>query len=213
MEKEAETASSRQAGVKPLAPKKSQQSCCRRDCEVAERRAAVRAGRGRRMLLAGPGTELKGKLTEKMRYRPTAMIRPLMPAGASSLERLPSLMEGGLSDYELLRSEPTEQQLDEYSGAVRKTAKVFSSMQVKAGTVAERDKYVVWVDAWCKLNGFGSYIVLDDEVRSVRARLRAMRAQSVTSQSVERVGADAVLMSCCLPLCVCVCVCRTEGAG
>ena len=129
-----------------------------------------------------------------------------MPAGASSLERLPSLMEGGLSDYELLRSEPTEQQLDEYSGAVRKTAKVFSSMQVKAGTVAERDKYVVWVDAWCKLNGFGSYIVLDDEVRSVRARLRAMRAQSVTSQSVERVGADAVLMSCCLPLCVCVCV-------
>ena len=93
MEKEAETASSRQAGVKPLAPKKSQQSCCRRDCEVAERRAAVRAGRARRMLLAGPGTELKGKLTEKMRYRPTAMIRPLMPAGASSLERLPSLME------------------------------------------------------------------------------------------------------------------------
>ena len=54
------------------------------------------------MLLAGPGTELKGKLTEKMRYRPTAMIKPLMPAGASSLERLPSLMEGGLSDYELL---------------------------------------------------------------------------------------------------------------
>ena len=54
MEKEAETASSRQAGVKPLAPKKSQQTCCRRDCEVAERRAAVRAGRGRRMLLAGP---------------------------------------------------------------------------------------------------------------------------------------------------------------
>ena len=35
---------------------------------------------------------------------------------------------------------PTEQQLEEYSGAVRKTAKVFSSMQVKAGTVAERDK-------------------------------------------------------------------------
>ena len=114
------------------------------------------------MLLAGPGTELKGKLTEKMRYRPTAMIKPLMPAGASSLERLPSLMEGGLSDYELLRSEPTEQQLEEYSGAVRKTAKVFSSMQVKEGTVAERDKYVVWVDAWCKLNGFGGYVVMDE---------------------------------------------------
>ena len=81
------------------------------------------------------------------------MINPLMPAGASSLERLPSLMEGGLSDYELLRSEPTEQQLDEYSGAVRKTANVFSSMQVKAGTVAERDKYVVWVDACASSTG------------------------------------------------------------
>ena len=126
------------------------------------------------------------------------MINPLMPAGASSLERLPSLMEGGLSDYELLRSEPTEQQLDEYSGAVRKTANVFSSMQVKAGTVAERDKYVVWVDAWCKLNGFGGYVVMDETVRGVHARLRAMRAHSVASQSVD--------------LSLCDCVCRAEGA-
>ena len=129
-----------------------------------------------------------------MRYPPTAMIKPLMPAGASSLERLPSLMEGGLSDYELLRSEPSEQQLEEYSGAVRKTANVFSSMQVKAGTVAERDKYVVWVDAWCKLNGFGGYVVMDETVRGVHARLRAMRAHSVASQSVD--------------LSVCVCVSR-----
>ena len=29
------------------------------------------------MLLAGPGAELKGKLTEKMRFRPTAMTQPL----------------------------------------------------------------------------------------------------------------------------------------
>ena len=68
--------------------------------------------------------------------------------------------EGGLTDYELLRSEPTEQQLEEYAGTIRKTANVFSTMQVKAGTVAESDKYVVWVDVWCKLNGFGSYVVL-----------------------------------------------------
>ena len=78
------------------------------------------------MLLAGPGAELKGKLTEKMRYRPTAMMKPLMPAGASSLERLPSLTEGGLSDYELLRSEPTEQQLEEYAGAIRYVARALS---------------------------------------------------------------------------------------
>ena len=102
--------------------------------------------------------------------------------------------EGGLTDYELLRSEPSEQQLEEYSGAVRKTANVFSSMQVKAGTVAERDKYVVWVDAWCKLNGFGGYVVMDETVRGVHARLRAMRAHSVASQSVD--------------LSVCVCVSR-----
>ena len=57
---------------------------------AAELLSACRAWEARMMLLAGPGTELKGKLTEKMRYRPTAMIKPLMPAGASSLERLPS---------------------------------------------------------------------------------------------------------------------------
>ena len=59
------------------------------------------------MLLAGPGAELKGKLTEKMRFRPTAMVKPLMPAGASSLEsREAALAHGGrgLTDYELLRS-------------------------------------------------------------------------------------------------------------
>ena len=91
-------------------------------------RAAVSCwqGVGGVMLLAVPGAELKGKLTEKMRYQPTAMIKPLMPAGASSLERLPSLTEGGLSDYELQRSEPTEQQLEEYAGAIRYVARALS---------------------------------------------------------------------------------------
>ena len=31
---------------------------------------------------------LKGKLTEKVRYRPTAAIEPLLPAGADTLESL-----------------------------------------------------------------------------------------------------------------------------
>ena len=84
-------------------------------------RAAVSCwqGVGGVMLLAVPGAELKGKLTEKMRYQPTAMIKPLMPAGASSLERLPSLMEGGLTDYDCGRT--TEQQIEEYAGAIHKT--------------------------------------------------------------------------------------------
>ena len=166
-------------------------------------RAAVSCwqGVGGVMLLAVPGAELKGKLTEKMRFRPTAMMKPLMPAGASSLERLPSLTEGGLSDYELLRSEPTEQQLEEYAGAIRQTANVFSSMQVKAGTVAERDKYVVWVDAWCKLSGFGTYVVLDETVRGVRAYGRVRCARRAWHRNRSSVS-DLTPCSCCLPVCI-----------
>ena len=40
------------------------------------------------MLLAGPSATLRGKLTEKVKYRPTAKIAPLLPAGTDTLESL-----------------------------------------------------------------------------------------------------------------------------
>ena len=47
-------------------------------------------------LLSGPAAELTAKLTEKSRYRPTALIRRILPAGAECLESVPTLERGGL---------------------------------------------------------------------------------------------------------------------
>ena len=74
--------------------------------------AAVRAVRAELvMLLAGPSATLRGKLTEKVRYRPTAKIAPLLPAGTETLESLPTVRPG-VPERELVRSEPTEAELD-----------------------------------------------------------------------------------------------------
>ena len=44
------------------------------------------------MLLAGRGTELKAKLTQKGgKYLPTASVMKLMPAGTGSLNEVPTL--------------------------------------------------------------------------------------------------------------------------
>ena len=96
------------------------------------------------MLLAGPSATLRGKLTEKVRYRPTAAIEPLLPAGTETLESLP-VVRPGTSPADLVRSEPTEDELNEYCVAIRRTAAVFSRYHVKNGTLAEHDTYTVWV--------------------------------------------------------------------
>jgi len=59
------------------------------------------------MLLARPTATLHGKLTEKVvRYRPTAAIELLLPAGSETLESLPVVLPG-TSPADLVRSEPT----------------------------------------------------------------------------------------------------------
>ena len=92
------------------------------------------------MLLAGPSATLRGKLTEKVRYRPTAKIAPLLPAGTETLESLPTVRPG-VPEHELVRSEPTEAEMEEYCKAIRRTAAVFARNHHKVGTLAEHDKY------------------------------------------------------------------------
>ena len=46
------------------------------------------------MLLAGPIATLRSKLTEKVKYRPTAAIEPLLPAGTDALDDLPEVGPG-----------------------------------------------------------------------------------------------------------------------
>ena len=60
-------------------------------------------------LLAGPAAELTAKLTEKTRYRPTACIRRIMPAGADCLDGVPTLERGGVA-----RAEPTAEEVARY---------------------------------------------------------------------------------------------------
>ena len=123
------------------------------------------------MLLAGPTATLRGKLTEKVRYRPTAAIEPLLPAGSETLESLP-VVRPGTSPADLVRSEPTEDELAEFCVAIRRTAAVFSRNHVKKGTLAEHDTYTVWVATYMQLSGFGTFVIVDDEVRADRSNSR-----------------------------------------
>ena len=107
------------------------------------------------MLLAGPNAMLRGKLTEKVKYRPTAAIEPLLPAGTDALEDLPEVRPG-VAAYDLVRSEPTSEELAAYGAKIKRTAAVFARSQVKQGMLAEHDTYTVWVATYLQLSGFGN---------------------------------------------------------
>ena len=88
-------------------------------------------------LLAGPAASMRAKLTEKGRCRPTAMIRPLLPAGVSSLEGVPMLDAHGAGNAD----GPTEAALQKYLDEIRNAAKIFARCNHKEGTLAEHDTY------------------------------------------------------------------------
>ena len=98
-----------------------------------------------RMLLAGPSATLRGKLTEKVKYRSTAKIALLLPAGTETLETLPTVRPG-VPARDLVRSEPSKEQMDEYCKAIYRTDAVFARNHHKVGTLAEHDAYIVWVN-------------------------------------------------------------------
>ena len=85
------------------------------------------------MLLAGPASSLKAKLTEKTRYAPTARIRKLMPAGAGSIVSVPTLGE--------FVREATEHAdaLAKYTAAIQKVSRVMGRVQHKEATLNEHD--------------------------------------------------------------------------
>ena len=140
-------------------------------------------------LLAGPAASMRAKLTEKGRCRPTAMIRPLLPAGVSSLEGVPMLDAHGAGNAD----GPTEAALQKYLDEIRHAAKIFARCNHKEGTLAEHDTYVVWIDAWARLSGFGQYVVIDETVRA-----RAERSTLACSVNADLACARVV----CAVLCV-----------
>ena len=91
-------------------------------------------------------------------YLPTAAIALQLHAGLSDLSAVPRLQAPDELNDEAAR-------LDEYVQAIRATAKVFETYQHKTETLIEYDAYIVWVDAWLRISGFGAYFVVDLEVR------------------------------------------------
>ena len=54
--------------------------------------------------------------------------------------------------------------LAEYVAAIRATARVFDTYHHKVETLAAYDQYIVWIDAWARLSGFGSFVEVDLQV-------------------------------------------------
>lgn len=83
-----------------------------------------------------------------------------------------------------------DERLQEYISAIRATVQVFKTSNHKSATLAEYDRYMVWIDAWCIISGFGSYVVADLTVRlrlSERAPERAKEPSGRTGVPAWRV--------------------------
>ena len=63
------------------------------------------------MLLASSSEALRGRLTEKFRYRPTAVIDAKLPAGSDCLDEVPRL-RAGLMMAEAVSTEPTNAEME-----------------------------------------------------------------------------------------------------
>ena len=116
----------------------------RRVARARDRRASEAARRRVKCSSQGPTATLKGKLTEKVRYRPTTAIEPLLPVGSESLETLPVVRPGACC-----RTIWCDRGADRgrdgrvYCVAIRRTAAAFSRNHVKKRTLAEQDTYTV----------------------------------------------------------------------
>ena len=102
-------------------------------------------------MLSGSAAQLRAKLQTKTRYLPTAAVAKILPAGAASLEHVPRLQQFNASDSRLAT--------EEYVQAIRKVARVFGRFHHAQETLAEHDRYVVWVAAWAQISGFGNIVI------------------------------------------------------
>ena len=113
------------------------------------------------MLLAGRGTELKAKLTQKGgKYLPTASVMKLMPAGTGSLNEVPTLER-----YLRTTGGNRELAIKQYSAAIRDVTRVFGRVHQTNATLEEHDRYMVWIAAWAQISGFGEFVVIDESLK------------------------------------------------
>ena len=112
----------------------------------------VRRVRMEASVLAAPGAALKAKLSEKLRFLPSANIRGMMPAGANVLAGVPARL-----DFESKA---------QWVAALRQTVACFSKAQKSNDTLKEEESYVVWVNTWLELSSHGTFVIVDRTVRS-----------------------------------------------
>ena len=135
---------------------------------LRDRAASVAAPAGA-LALAAPTAAQASRLASKL-YMPTALLHTHLPAGMVDLQTVPRFAR-----QDETRSQ--EECLAAYVAAIRATAQVFATSNHKTETLVSYDGYMVWVDAWLVISGFGSYVVVDPEVRAWRPAhtLRASR--------------------------------------
>ena len=117
------------------------------------------------LALAAPTAARSSRLASKL-YLPSALVEMQLPSGLGDLTTVPRLQR---HDEE----HDPQAMLDEYVLAIRATVRVFATYQHKKQTLVAYDGYMLWIDAWLRLSGFGSYIDVDMAVREPSSNRRA----------------------------------------
>ena len=122
-------------------------------------------------MLAQPSALASARLSGKL-YMPTALIKEHLPAGLGDLQTVPRLQE---------QTGKTEAaRLEQYIHAIRATAKVFSTYNHKNETLKRDESYMIWIDSWAQLSGFGRFICMHESV----SYQSGMHAQAIGDRCV-----------------------------
>jgi hypothetical protein len=89
-------------------------------------------------------------------FLPTALLKQHLPAGMGSMRSVPRLMD--------IEAENDVARLADYVATIRRTARVFEICNCKEQTLIEHDSYMVWLNSWACLSGFGNFLVVNEEV-------------------------------------------------
>ena len=130
---------------------------------LAETEAAA-AGGGEVVALAG------ARVGQKL-YLPSALLARQLPAGLGAMQRVPRLLD--------IEADGEAARLELYISAIRRTARVFEVSQCKHETAVEHDFYMGWINSWACLSGFGSFVVVDEQVSARLNRCTGVGAAMV----------------------------------
>jgi hypothetical protein len=122
-------------------------------CDGDEADAVVEAGARTSVSEVGA---LGGSRVGQKEFLPTALLKQHLPAGMGSMTSVPRLMD--------IEAENDVARLAEYVATIRRTARVFEVCNCKEQTLMEHDSYIVWLNSWACLSGFGNFLVVNEEV-------------------------------------------------